>query len=385
MAVDSKFYVHDADRAALKTLQAIPGFNQLIRGFMKVWSERQLRIINMSSNIRINERQMSKYYDMLPPICQKLGIDIPELYLQMDVRPNSYTSGDTKPFIVLTSGLFEKIPDELIPTVLAHECGHIACHHVLYSTMGRLLMGTARTALTSFVPFGGVISTALEVAFYYWMRCSEYSADRAAVLCDGTAEKMSEVCMRLAGFDKDIDAIENKAEFMAQAREYRDMINNSKWDKTLEFMMLRTMDHPLMTIRALECEEWGQSSQFKALVVGTYQDAWAGPAAQPAPGGAAKKPMFDLNSFVSPLVNFVRDGVQGKPGDKAPDDMPADEPVDVPADGPADTPADIPPEAPKADDLAAAADRLRAYKLLLDEGIITQEEYDKVKKELLGL
>ena len=39
------------------------------------------------------------------------------------------TYGDTKPFIVITSGLFETLPDELIPTILAHECGHIACHH----------------------------------------------------------------------------------------------------------------------------------------------------------------------------------------------------------------------------------------------------------------
>ena len=83
---------------------------------------------------------MSKYYDMLPPICKKLGIEIPDLYIELDVSPNSYTSGDTKPFIVMTSGLLETLPDELIPTVLAHECGHIACHHVLYSTMGRMIL-----------------------------------------------------------------------------------------------------------------------------------------------------------------------------------------------------------------------------------------------------
>ena len=85
----------------------------------------------MSTNLKLGPNQLPKYYNMLIPICDKLGIDVPDLYLKLDVYPNSYTSGDTHPFIVITSGLLETLPDELIPTVLAHECGHIACRHVL--------------------------------------------------------------------------------------------------------------------------------------------------------------------------------------------------------------------------------------------------------------
>ena len=43
---------------------------------------------------------------------------------------------------------------------------------------------------------------------------------------------------------------------MAQAGEYRGMIRNSKWDKTPEFLTLSGKTHPLMTVRAFECEEW---------------------------------------------------------------------------------------------------------------------------------
>ena len=135
MAMNTSVFMHDSDKAALQALKAIPGFTQLLKGFMSIWNERQFQLLNMSSRLRLSEKQMSKYYDMLPPICKKLGIEIPDLYIELDVSPNSYTSGDTKPFIVMTSGLLETLPDELIPTVLAHECGHIACHHVLYSTM----------------------------------------------------------------------------------------------------------------------------------------------------------------------------------------------------------------------------------------------------------
>ena len=87
MAVSSSLYLHESDKAALQTLKAIPGFSQLLKTYMSIWNERYWHIINMSSNLRLSEKQMSKYYNMLPPICEKLGIDVPELYLELDVNP----------------------------------------------------------------------------------------------------------------------------------------------------------------------------------------------------------------------------------------------------------------------------------------------------------
>ena len=270
VAVDSSYYIHDLDKAALRTLRAIPGFHKFTRAFMRLWYERQFRILNMSSCVRINERQLSEYHDMLPPICERLGIPIPELYLELDVEPNASTYGETNPFIVMTTGLLETIPHELVPTVLAHECGHIACHHTLYRTMGSVILGTASDALSARLPFGNIVSLPLAVAFYHWMRCSEYSADRAAVICDGTASKMSDVCMIFAGFGKSIAASPNKQEFMRQAQEYRELVSDSKWDRTLEFLLCAGSTHPLTAVRALECEEWAASDQFKAIAGGTF-------------------------------------------------------------------------------------------------------------------
>ena len=39
MTIDSNFYIHDLDKAALQALKAIPGFTQLLKAFMKNWSE----------------------------------------------------------------------------------------------------------------------------------------------------------------------------------------------------------------------------------------------------------------------------------------------------------------------------------------------------------
>lgn len=263
MELDSKLYIHDSDKAALAALKVIPGFTQVMRAFMKVWNEQQFKLINMSTNLKLGEDQMKKYYDMLPPICEKLGIEIPEMYVELDVVPNAYTYGDTKPFIVLTSGLFETIPEELLPTVIAHECGHIACHHTLYRTMGRAILGGASAFVSG---LGNIALYPIQLAFAYWMRCSEFSADRAAIICDGNADKVIEMCMRFAGCDKDIIASSNVDAFIDQAKEYRELVKNSAWNKTLEFIMFKNYDHPLNAVRAYEGKEWATTERFNNIM-----------------------------------------------------------------------------------------------------------------------
>ena len=412
MAIDAKYYTHEADQAALKALKAIPGFQQLLKAWMKVWNERQYRIMNMSSRIRISEKQLPKYYRMLPPICEKLGIEVPELYLELNVVPNAYTSGDTVPFIVITSGLLEMMPEELIPTVLAHECGHIACHHVLYRTMGRILLGTTRSAVTNLLPHAGLLTMPLVVGFYYWMRCSEFSADRAAVICDGTAEKLSEVCMRFAGFDKDIDGIANKEEFMNQAKEYREMVKNSTWDKTLEFFALSCADHPLTAVRALECEEWAKSAQYLGIMDGSYMREEStmtdtANAEEDAPVKNSFAPDLDIDAG-KPDTSDIPE-MEFDAGEPDTSDIPEPEfDKGVPEEEAADaaeiltTLADEVSKAAgsiwkrfreeagaimdgSARNSASRMDEIRKYKELMDEGIISEEEFEQKKKQLLGL
>lgn len=92
------------------------------------WSE------NVTTNLRLSERQMPDIYNRLPPICKRLGIPVPELYVQMTPIVNAWTSGHSRPYIVLTLGLIRRIKDEELDAVLAHECGHILCEHVIYQT-----------------------------------------------------------------------------------------------------------------------------------------------------------------------------------------------------------------------------------------------------------
>ena len=260
--LDSRLFLHDSDKKAMDALKAIPGFGQVMKAFMKVWNEKMFKIQNMATNLRIDENQLPKYYNMLPPICEKLGIEIPELYLTLDPYPNAYTYGDTKPFVVITSGLLDYMPEELIPTVIAHECGHIACHHTLYHTMGQIIFSGASEFLSG---ISALILEPVKMAFYYWERCSEYSADRAAIICDGTSDKMFEVCMRFAGCNKNTLASINKEVFLNQAKDYKKMLDDSNLNKFMEFAQYAYATHPLNAVRAYEANEWGKSNRFKNI------------------------------------------------------------------------------------------------------------------------
>ena len=156
-------FVHEDDQKALDALKSIPGFDQLIKGFMKIYSERTMKILNMSSKVRLSQEQCPQIYNLLPPVCEAFGIEVPELYLESNREPNAYTSGDTYVFITITTGLLELFSEEEVQAVLAHECGHILCHHVLYQTMGRFIMNGAAQMLG----LGGLVSTALRTAFAY--------------------------------------------------------------------------------------------------------------------------------------------------------------------------------------------------------------------------
>ena len=131
----SEYFIHPNDAKALKALKAIPGFPLLTKKFMDIFVERGVKISNLASKLKLSEKQFPEIYNMLPPICEKLEIPVPELYVEQDPYINAYTTGETVPCIVLTSGLINNCSLDVINAVMAHECGHIVCKHVMYKMM----------------------------------------------------------------------------------------------------------------------------------------------------------------------------------------------------------------------------------------------------------
>ena len=115
-------FIHPDDAAALKALKSVPALPNLMEKVFQYGYDEISRSENITTNLRLSEKQMPEIYNRLPPICEKLGIPVPELYLQMSPLPNAWTSGHKRVYIVLTLGLIKKVKDDELDAVLAHEC-----------------------------------------------------------------------------------------------------------------------------------------------------------------------------------------------------------------------------------------------------------------------
>ena len=217
---------------------------------------------------------------MVKSICHKLGISMPEIYLDLNRTPNAYVYGADNFTLIITSGLLECLEEDEIYAVLAHECGHIACNHVLYRTLALIVLGGGKIGLDELSNslsgkgilgsvLGGVISavdSALELALYHWYRCSELSADRIAAICCGSSAPVIETMMRLAGGTAQIDYEIDKDLFIEQAQTYQQTTAESKLNKTLEFLFTKNDTHPLLAVRAYEIQVFAKTKSFQTAI-----------------------------------------------------------------------------------------------------------------------
>lgn len=260
MNISANDFIHPEDKKAFDNLQSIPLFPACVKAFMKVVTEQQFHGINMAQKIRLGEHQLPELYQHLPPICEKLDIEEPEFYLEMNPQPNGYTYGDTRTFITITSGLVEHLEEDELIAVIAHECGHIICRHVLYHTMADLLV---KFGPAVFGPLASV-SAPVRLALLYWSRRSELSADRAAAVIMGSADSVVETMIRLAGGPKNITDKVNVELYMQQAESY-DKLQDSNWDKLLQGVAIMNESHPFLAVRAREISTWCEGEQYTRL------------------------------------------------------------------------------------------------------------------------
>ncbi len=253
-------YMHPEDAKALRELESIPGFPALVKKVLALGLEKLQYGINMASAIRLSPTQLPEIYNRLPPICEKLGIKEPEFYLSMDPYPNAWTFGDTKIFVTVTSGLLQLLNDEEIDAVIAHECGHIACRHVLYHSLAHYILSGADN-----LGVLGLLSIPIQLAILYWERKSELSCDRAGSLIT-SPEVVASTMARLSGGPIEITEKIDLEEWARQADQYDAIRNDGLWNKTLQIYAIAQQNHPFAAVRVREILKWGKSEQYQRLM-----------------------------------------------------------------------------------------------------------------------
>lgn len=253
-------FIHPEDAAALDTLKKIPVLPVVIKTFMDLGAEQLQTGLNMASKVRLSPTQLPELYHLLPPMCELLDIEEPDFYLEMSPIPNAYAFGDTQTAITITSALVEMMSEDELRGVIAHECGHIACHHMLYHTLASILAnatGMFETLVSLAAP--------LHYALMYWQRKSELSCDRVAAFIVGPQTATS-MLARLAGGLKDITSKLNLVELAGQADLYDAFCKSGLWNKALQTYAVLDQDHPFTSVRVREMLKWTETQQYKSLI-----------------------------------------------------------------------------------------------------------------------
>lgn len=260
-------YVHPSDSKALAALRAIPGIDTALRKLLKVTGESAIRVTFMASAVKVTPKQCPDLHAKLQIACTTLGVDMPDLFIQQNPVVNAFTGGVDKPIIVLHSGLIERLNEDEILAVIAHEVGHIHAEHVLYLTAAQLILAVATIPLAS-LPVAGIIKELLTAtmrgALLAWMRRAELSCDRAALLVTQDPHVIGRTMMKLAGgtlaskIDYDL--------FLEQAREFQKNYDEKALDKFWADIINAGLSHPFPIWRVSEILKWVESGQYAELM-----------------------------------------------------------------------------------------------------------------------
>lgn len=254
---------HPLDLQATNTLKQIPGVDIAIRSVLGSVAEQFFYLNNIASSILVSEKQLPDLHKLLIEACEILDLEPPQLYVQQNPTPNAYTFAmrGKQPFVVLHTSLIEILTPEEIQAVIAHELGHLKCEHGVYLTMANVLV----LAANLLPAWGTVLAQSLQEQMLQWVRCAEFSCDRAALLAIQDPKVVMSVLMKLAGGSSTLAPKLNLDAFIEQAKAY-DSIGTDSLGEVLQAAQIAQLTHPVPVIRAREIARWASSAEYQSIL-----------------------------------------------------------------------------------------------------------------------
>lgn len=262
--ISSRAWEHPADRAALMSLRAVPGFDLALRKVFGLFSERALRFLFLGSSVEVGPRQYPRLHNVYGEVLDIL--DAPDhypLFVTQNPVVNAGAVGMDQPFIVLNSATVNLLDDDQLRVILGHEVAHILSQHVLYKTLLRLML---RASLYAFsLPLTGLALLGVLAALLEWDRKSELSADRASLLVAQNPEHLRLLLLHLAG---GVGEGANVDAFREQANRYDE--SAGALDAAIKTLALLGRTHPFPVHRLKEADLWVETGAYESVLAGTY-------------------------------------------------------------------------------------------------------------------
>jgi Zn-dependent protease with chaperone function len=254
---------HPLDQQATTALKQLPGFDIAIRSLLGSVAEQFFYLNNISSSILVGKKQLPDLHKLLLEACQILDVEAPQLYVQQNPIPNAYTFAmrGKQPFMVLHTSLIEMLTPEEIQAVMAHELGHLKCEHGVYLTLANIMV-LAAGLLPS---WGTMLAQTLQTRMLEWLRCAEFSCDRAALIAVRDSKVVMSTLMKLTGGSPKLSPLLNLEAFIEQAQAY-DVASETEWGEVLKGTQTAQLTHPLPVLRAREVDRWANSQEYNLLL-----------------------------------------------------------------------------------------------------------------------
>ncbi len=270
--IDKTAFIMPTDSMALANLERVPVLPELLHAFNKHALDRLLYVQNTCSSVRCGPHQFPTLHKLLKEACKILDIENePELYVRYHAVDNAYTAGVERVFIVLNSPLIDTLTDDELLFLIGHELGHIKCEHMLYQTVGKVLIPLIQTIGDATLGLGRIAGMALFSAFFEWMRQAEFSCDRAGLLTVQDPSIALSATMKMGAGMTRLSSEMSVEAFLEQARAHIDHKPEEGLAKAFLFLMRKWMaTHPDIVYRAKAIDDWARNGSYLDILDGKY-------------------------------------------------------------------------------------------------------------------
>ncbi|OGO62734.1 MAG: hypothetical protein A2029_11425 [Chloroflexi bacterium RBG_19FT_COMBO_47_9] len=178
----------------------------------------------------------------------RLQVESVNVFIVPSNQLNAYTFGmDSPKAIVLYSSLFKIMDFDELQFILGHEMGHVKLGHTWLNTLVGGMAG---------IPSSLGAAAIMELAFRWWNRACEYSADRAGVLACGKPDKAISALIKLEAGSVSMTGAGMRAALQHIETDDDDMMHN------LEELIA---SHPMIAKRIDEIRNYSKTQAYVRL------------------------------------------------------------------------------------------------------------------------
>jgi Zn-dependent protease with chaperone function len=116
------------------------------------------------------------------------------------------------------------------------------------------------------IPGGTIVAAPLQYALFYWSRMSEFTADRAGLLCCQNMKAVARAFIKMSGLPINHYSGIDERSFIEQAKDF-EQLEYENMNKIIKFLLTLGQDHPWTVMRTGQLIDWVNSGEVKKIML----------------------------------------------------------------------------------------------------------------------